>query len=176
MPEPVPPISFQEFCTHLGISSACVTNSTSASENKRTFTIERRPGDQVWRLKVDHCWLHDHDGAKTDYLFWCQSANGQKYILLVELKGKNFGHALEQIEAMLLRLCKKSADNIVHRRPDHHATPGHDLTGAGGIRAFAVLSNGSQIQSNQKEIARIRKQYNVIIDTKSVKKEVRLPL
>ena len=176
MTEPVQTISFQDFCVRMGISADCITNSTSASENRRVFTIERQPGDQVWRLKVDHCWLHDRDGAKTDYLFWCQSATGQKYIFLVELKGRDFSHALEQIEAMLARLCKKANGNMVHQRNDYKASPGHDLTTLGGIKAFVVLSQGSEVQTNQREIARIRQRYNVIIHTKSVKKEVRLPL
>ena len=176
MPEQAQPISFKDFCVRLGVPDGCITNSTSASENKRTFTIERQPGDQVWRVKVDHCWLHDQDGAKTDYLFWCQSAGGQKYIFLVELKGRDFSHALEQIEAMLARLCRKVEGNLVHRRVDHRASPGHGLTSAGGVRAFAVLSQGGEVQTNQKEIARIRQRYNVVVHPKSVKKEVRLPL
>lgn len=176
MPEPDRSLSFQEFCVRLGIPPGCISESTVASEHGRKFRIDRRPGDKVWRVQVDHCWLDDHDGAKTDYLFWCQSASGQKQIILVELKGRDFSHALEQIEAMLARLCQKSAVNLVHRRADLRASPGHDLTSAGGIKACVVLSKGDEFQYNNVKIARIRKRYQVNVYRKSICYETGLPL
>jgi len=175
MPEPTS-LSFQDFCIRLGIPADCISNSLSATENKRTFSIERQAGDQVWRVEVDHGWLHAQDGLKTDYMFWCQSADGQKYIFLVELKGRDFSHALEQIEAMLIRLCRSAHGNIVHRRDDHHLSPGHNSTRSGGVRAYVVLSNGSGVQFNQKKMKEIQNRYNVIVYPKSVRQDVRLPL
>lgn len=175
MPEPAS-LSFQDFCIRLGVPAGCISNSTAATENHRTFSIERQAGDQVWRVMVDHCWLHDQDSPKTDYMFWCQCASGQKYIFLVELKGRDFSHALEQIEAMLVRLCRNAQDNIVHRRDDHHLSPGHNPSRFGGVRAYVVLSKGSEVQINQVQIAKIRKRYNVIVHPKSVRQEVSLPL
>ena len=175
MPEAANPITFPDFCIQLGIPAGCISNSSIASENGRTFRIIMQRGDQVWRVKVDHCWLHERDGAKTDYLFWCQCATGQKYIFLVELKGKNFGQALEQTRAMLIRLCKRSSINIVHRG-NYYASPGHRLTAYHGVSAYVVLSSGRDVGFNQTEIAKIRKEFNIIVRSKTNQREVTLPL
>lgn len=75
-------------------------------------------------LKVDKCWFNENQ-KKVDYLFWGQSRSGNKIILLVELKGRDYGKALDQIQSMLHLLCKRSHTNLIHK--GHHIhSPGHN--------------------------------------------------
>lgn len=111
---------------------------------------------------MDGCWLQSDEGKKVDYLFWGQSATGRKMILLVELKEKNFGMALEQIKSTLARLCKLADSKGIHIGT-HHRSPGHDQHNQGGVRAHVVLSKGTGVRQRQQERERIRRKYGVIV-------------
>ena len=149
----------------LGIPEGCISNKSSAEEKGRQFSIRSRRGnkkDDIWRVQVDDCWLKDDAEKRVDYLFWGQSASGRKVILLVELKGQDFNKALQQIASTLQRLCKHTEGNIVHTG-HHRASPGHDPHGAGGVRAYVVLSRGRGVPQRQKEREKLRERYGVIV-------------
>jgi len=82
--------------------------------------------------------------------------------LLVELKGKDFGKALEQIESTLQLLCKRAAGNIVHTAASSNA-PGHDSPEKGGVRAFVILSKGIGVRQRMTERQRLQQRYGVIV-------------
>lgn len=158
----------------LGIPEHCISNSSSSREKGRRFSI--RPhrgsnGDVIWRIQVDGCWLPE-DVKKVDYMFWGQSSSGRKLILLVELKGQDFGKALQQIRSTLDLLCKRSAGNRVHTGV-HGMSPGHDLPEAAGIKAFVVLSKGRGVPQRQVERERIRQRYGVIVYHREQRLEIK---
>ena len=107
-------MSSPRWLTVLAVPKACVTPKSSAQERGRRFVIRPQPGDRIWRVRVDGCWLPGSQERKVDYLFWGQSATGRRVILLVELKGKKFRDALEQIEHTLGRLCKRAESGGIH--------------------------------------------------------------
>jgi hypothetical protein len=160
-----------EWLAVLGIPEGCISSQSSATERGLSFTIHRQEGDQIWRVRVDDCWLKSGDEKKVDYLFWGQSTSGRKVILLVELKGQNFGKALEQIESTRQHLCKRADHGGVHTGL-HQASPGHDLPVADGVRAYVVLSKGRGVPQRQRERERIRKRYGVLVRPKSRRLEI----
>jgi hypothetical protein len=150
----------------LGIPDSCISLASSAREGKCSFVIHTRPDEQVWRVKVDGCWIQSGAEKKVDYLFWGQSVSGQKLIILVELKGQHFGEALKQIENMLQRLCKRAAGSGIHTGP-HRDSPGHNRASAGGVLAFTVLSTGKGVPKRLRERERIRQRYGVLVRSKT---------
>ena len=148
----------------LGIPEDCISNSSSAREKGRRFSIRPRRGsnaDRIWRIQVDGCWLPE-DVKKVDYLFWGQSGSGRKLVVLVELKGQDFGKALQQIRSTLDFLCKGSVGNRVHTGV-HGMSPGHDLPAARGIKAYVVLATARGVPQRQADRERIRKRYGVVV-------------
>ena len=128
----------------LGIPEKCVQRLSSAEENRRRFSISPHTGDVIWRVHMDGCWLQSGDQKRVDYIFWCQSASGRSSVLLVELKGKHFGKALDQIEVTLQLLCKSAQGDVVHAAIKSNS-PGHDPPATGGVRAFVILRKGENV-------------------------------
>ncbi len=155
----------------LGVDAAYVAHSSSVSENGRTFVIEPDAGDQLWRITLDGGWLQG-DYRKADYLFWGRNSQGRCVVIVVELKGADYGHALSQIANTLERLCKRSEANVVHLGP-HRSGQGHAPTSEGGVKAYVILSNSRQVPLKLKEREGIRQKYNVVVIAKSRELRVR---
>ncbi len=166
----------------LDIPHACVEKRSSCKENQRSFSINPASGDEIWRIKVDGCWLRGAQ-KRVDYIFWVQSKSGKRAIILVELKGSNYGQALDQIESTLRLLCKRSSTNFVHtgKRP---LSPGHDGITDRGVQAYVVLSTGRQasktvtrrgrkIPQRLSRLERIRLKYQVRVQPKTNRMFVR---
>jgi hypothetical protein len=81
-------------------------------------------------------------------MFWCH--NRKQHLCLIELKGSNFGSALKQIRAMLHLLFE--------RQPRLRA-----FAAQGGICAYVILSKGKGVPLRLKEMAKIKKDHNVIV-------------
>jgi hypothetical protein len=133
-------MSVLEWFRAIGIPETCVEKRSSCEENGRSFSIAPEKSDEIWRVTVDGCWIDD-DQQKVDYLFWVKSKSDKKAIILVELKGGDYGKALSQIDSTLRMLCKYSRENIIHTGP-HQASPGHNLVSDNGVQAYVVLSQG----------------------------------
>ena len=157
-------MSAPEWLKALGIPESCISQHSSAKEGKCSFTIDRQKlggtRDEIWRVKVDNCWLPGAGEKKVDYLFWGQSVSGCKVVMLVELKGGHFGKALQQIESTLQRLCKQADGKGIHT-DNHRSSPGHDQHDTGGVRAYVVLSKGRGVRQRQHAQERIRQCYGV---------------
>jgi hypothetical protein len=97
---------------------------------------------------------------RVDYLFLGKSASGKKLVLLVELKGGNFGKALDQIEATLQFLCNQSSENVIHNG-DHIGSLDHDAPVNGGVRAYVILSHGQKVGRRSRRVEAIRKRFGV---------------
>jgi hypothetical protein len=155
----------------LGIPQTCITPHSSAEARHRRFSIRPKSGDTVWRVRLDDGWFRDQTTKKIDFMFWTQSAAGRRRILLVELKGKNFGAALEQLNSTLEHLCKLSANQGIHTG-NHRASPGHDAVSQQAIRAYVVLSKGKGVPLRTTERERIRKRYGILIYTHEQRIEI----
>ena len=153
-----------KWLTTLGIPETCIARKSSAEEHTRRFSIHPQPGDIIWRVKADGCWLQSTGEKKVDYLFWGQSAKGRKAILLVELKGEDFGKALQQIKSTLDQLCKRADGEGIHTGA-HRISPGHDPLATGGVLACVVLSKGKGVPQRQRERERLRQRYGVLVRT-----------
>ena len=163
----------------LGIPERCIERRSSAQEKDRQFSIRPQTGDEIWRVHLDGCWLQDNEQKRVDYMFWARSASGHKSVLLVELKGKNFGKALEQIESTLEFLCKRSGRNVVHAAAPNALE--HDPPSAGGVRAYVILSKGKRGASQQSKRGlpqqstkrrKLQQRYGVIVYPHGVKLQV----
>jgi hypothetical protein len=159
-------MSTPQWLRELGIPEDCISPASSTGKGEPSFVILPQAGDQIWRVEVDHCWFGSREGKRVDYLFWGQSASVKRVILLVELKGKKFKDALEQIENTLRRLCKLADGNGIHTGPHRHS-PGHALHTKGGVRAYVVSSKGKGVPQRLKEQGRILERYGVFVHTKS---------
>lgn len=83
-------------------------------------------------------------------------------MILVELKGADYGKALEQIESTLQQLCKRGGNDILHTQTRSNS-PGHDLPQNGGVRAFVILSRGKGVPQRLKKRLSLQKRYGIII-------------
>ena len=160
-----------QWMLNLGIDANDISRRSSAKENGRVFVIDPDRGDVIWRIKLDGGWLKG-DYRKADYLFWGRNSRGQQFIVIVELKGTDYGHALSQIRSTLDKLCKHSATNIVHNEL-YQGLARHTATSDGGVTAYVILSNSRKVPLKQNEREKIRKEYNVLVHTHSKKCRVR---
>ena len=142
------------------IPPECVSSRSSVREHKRRFSIRPQAGDQICCVKLDGCWLQSESVKRVDFLFLGKSASGKKLVLLVELKGGDFGKALDQIEATLQFLCKKRHRNIVHKS-NHKDALAHDAPEKGGVRAYVILSHGQKVGRRSNRVEAIRKRFGV---------------
>jgi hypothetical protein len=160
-------LSIRDDLVALGIPENCISNASSASEGRSRFIIHPyradrgNASDTVFRVHVDGGWL-GQGTQKVDYMFWCQSASGRRIVLLVELKGGDFGKALDQIQATLALLCRKSSDGTFHGGQMSPASK-HDDVSAGGVMAYVVFSHGRRVPLYQKRQVELRQQYGVIV-------------
>lgn len=93
-------------------------------------------------------------------------------VLLVELKSTGkYKQALQQIEDMLKRLCKKASNGGIHTG-NHQTSPGHETRDKRGIRGYVVLGTGIEVPKRQLERERIRQEYGVVVHTKTKRLEV----
>lgn len=159
-----------DWLSELGIPPRCISRSSSAAESGRSFAIRPLSGDNIWRVHLDGCWITDPDSRRVDYLFWASSPTGRRLVLLVELKGKDFGSALQQIEATLKRLCKRADGHGIHTGA-HRTSPGHERHEQ-GVRAYVILSKGKGVPQRQSEKERLRRRYGVIVLQHSRRLEV----
>lgn len=164
-------MSVPEWLKALGIPEECISGTTSAAEKGRSFSIRHEEGDQIWRVHVDNCWVKDNNEKRVDYLFWGESATGHKVVILVELKGKQFGKALEQVEVTLERLCKKADGRGIHNG-NNHLPLKHDQLNRRGVRVYVILSKGEQVTQHQIDLRRIQKKYGIVVRHTSVRLEV----
>ena len=142
------------------IPPQCVSSRSAVREHKRRFSVQPRAGDEICCIELDGCWLTTDTAKRVDYLFVGRSASGHKLVLLVELKGGNFGKALDQIEATLQFLCKQSPANVIHNN-DHESALAHDAPRNDGVRAYVILSHGHKVGRRSQRVERIRKRFSV---------------
>ncbi|MBR4625560.1 MAG: hypothetical protein IKO56_08525 [Alphaproteobacteria bacterium] len=81
---------------------------SSASESGRKFVIENRSKIKILKYKIDGGLINDDNEIKCDYGFY--TANDVLY--LVELKGSDYGHAIDQIINTIKLLLKKPHINV----------------------------------------------------------------
>ncbi len=162
---PLTPLPPPAWLSELGIPADCISSQTAVGDDNARFRIQKAPGDEVWCVRVDGCWLPDNL-KKVDYLFYCSSAAGAKKVVLVELKGSHLPDALAQIRSTLRQLCKLGVRQGIHKGM-HRNSPGHEPTQSGGVHAYVILSKFRSTVLNQREIQDIAKQYQVVITPKS---------
>jgi len=158
-----PSISLQPpaWLLELGVPANCISLQTSVGDDNARFRLQKVPGDEVWCVRVDDCWIAG-DQRKVDYLFYCSSGNGDNKIVLVELKGRHFSDALAQIRSTLGQLCKLGVRRGIHLGV-HQNSPGHGPTQFGGVRAYVILSKYRSTNLDQIEIKNIAKRYRVAV-------------
>lgn len=147
-----------DLLTSLGVPAQCITHRRSAEEHQRSFRLDLPTDWDVQRVIVDGCWLTGADHRKVDVLFYVtpnsppDADSFEQAVLLVEFKGKDFGHALSQIEETLLYLGQQPS-----------------WQKARSMRRFGIviLSHGHQIPNFQNKIAQLGRRHNVIIRHRS---------
>jgi hypothetical protein len=88
----------KNFLARLFGRADCFLPGTSVKEKGKTFSIQPRNGEQVVGLRVDGCLLADTGVPKCDAIFFLfDAAQGRLLIILVELKGGDVAHALDQL-------------------------------------------------------------------------------
>jgi hypothetical protein len=141
-----------EWMGALGVPARCIERLAAAQENQRRFKLEVAKNRTVWRVRVDGCWLRSMEQKKVDYLFCLEESSGGWKLILVELKGKDFGHALQQI-SQTVEFIK--------------AQPMFRQLACKSIEAVVVLSSGNRVPDYQKERNLLRSRHNVKVIAKS---------
>ncbi len=143
--------------SNLQIQADCIEQATAANEKGKRFELVAPSGSQVFKVKVDGCWIKSEQTQKVDYMFCCVLNNQPvtQDVILVELKGQHYGEALKQMEATLAKL-----------QPYLSAIKPRQLIGC------IVLSNGNEVGKYPNEALSIRKKYGIVLKPKS--KELKL--
>lgn len=162
---PALPLQPPAWLLEIGIPANCISLQTSVGDNNARFRLKKAPGDEVWCVHVDGCWIAG-DRRKVDYLFYCSSGNGNRKVVLVELKGRHFTDALAQIRSTLRQLCKLGVRRGIHSGA-HQNSPGHEATQSGGVCAYVILSKYRSTNLDQIEIKNIGKQFHVTVMPRS---------
>lgn len=76
---------------------------SSASENGRKYVIENKSKIKLFKYKIDGGLINDDNEFKCDYGFYTID----DILYLVELKGRDYGHAIDQIINTIQLLLKK---------------------------------------------------------------------
>lgn len=85
----------------------------TAVENKRKYVLNNELQQKICKIKVDNGIIQDTDQNKCDYAFLiCENKN----LILVELKGTDFLHAIQQIISTINLLATKINGNSVSAR------------------------------------------------------------
>lgn len=78
--------------------TCCIVEELQAQEKGRGVKLSPSSSSEAIKIRVDGCLIDD--GAKRcDCLFFYKKSEGRRYAFLVELKGNNYFHALEQLAA-----------------------------------------------------------------------------
>ena len=85
----------------------------TAVENKRRYVLINKSQQKICEIKVDNGIIQDTDKNKCDYAFLIC---GNKNLVLVELKGMDFRHAIQQIISTINLLAAKINENPVSAR------------------------------------------------------------
>lgn len=148
----------QDFLKILHVPQCCVHAGKDAQENGRRFRILAPNDAIVLRTHVDGCWVDNNYEKRVDYLFCIENLKELKMLILVELKGGDYRHALKQINDTMELLNKfpKASVSLLQKK------------------AGIVLSHGNQVGLYQNEAARIMKKHKILIIPKSQYLELRL--
>ena len=76
----------------------CISPSLHGQEKGKSVNLSPRPHDDALKLKVDNGLIKD-GSKKCDCLYFYQTNSQKRFVILVELKGNNYHHALEQFIA-----------------------------------------------------------------------------
>lgn len=87
-------MKMHEECCELSKASNIV-----CEENKKKFHLRNPKGKNVWKCRVDGCWIAD-GSIRCDFLIKVE----EEKLFLIELKGTDHVHALEQLVATAEKL------------------------------------------------------------------------
>lgn len=147
-----------DLLVELGVPERCIQKTRSVEEKGRSFVLSLPADWQVRKVCVDGCLITGEGSKRVDALFHIHGTPrdstglSRQAVVLVELKGKDLGHALQQVEATLQYLNRLPA----WRRAEELRRS-----------AFVVLSNGRQVPQYQQQRLRLLKQYGVEVRWKS---------
>ncbi len=75
----------------------------SASESGRKYSIDNKSKKEIVKYKIDGGLINDDNEIKCDYGFYTED----NVLYLVELKGGDYGHAIDQIINTVKKLVKE---------------------------------------------------------------------
>lgn len=82
-------------------------------ENKRKYVLNNNSQQQICKIKIDNGFIQNPAENKCDYAFLiCDN----EHLVLVELKGSDFLHAIEQIISTIDLLSQEINENSVSAR------------------------------------------------------------
>ncbi len=132
-----------------------VERKKSVGEKQRRLTIKTEKDDEVVLARLA-AGLADKGERTADAVFVCRSKNPQRLlVLVVELKGSDFPHALTQIEQTAERYCRKATG-----KPH-----GKNIQPSHGGKVVGLVSC-RQAQKDQNKIRLLRKKGIIAIHVK----------
>lgn len=77
--------------------AGCESKSLIGQEKGRGVKLTPSSNGKAMKIKVDDCLITET--KRCDCLYFYQQSQSKQHAILVELKGNNYAHALEQLEA-----------------------------------------------------------------------------
>jgi hypothetical protein len=140
----------------LGGNDECYSISTVASEKGREFRLNLTAGKSACKVHVDGCLIADNTTTKCDYILQVCPENE---LFLVELKGTDVDHAVEQILTTHTLLKQKIKEYNARKKTEKNIEIS-DITGH--IISSSIPRAAEQKFKNLKERALKNNKLNIV--------------
>ncbi len=129
-------------------------SSTKAKDSGKSISIDRRSGQEiVMFFKLDGGYIND-EKPKADFLcYYYDIKSHRKMILIIELKGGDTPHAIEQLETVI-----------------NHSKMQPILGRFDGMKKAIILYTGSAPKNLKKKKHEFFKKWKIILEAKHSKK------
>lgn len=86
----------------------CSQSIISLSENKRTYQLENKSHRCIHSYRIDNGIITSQNVSKCDYAIFIDT----NYLILIELKGVDISHAIDQIENTINTLIRNNGVSV----------------------------------------------------------------
>ena len=138
-------------CYQKGIENHNCGNQ-SAQENGRKYIIDNKSKKEIVKYKIDGGLLTDQNVLKCDYGFYTEN----NFLFLVELKGSDYSHAIEQIINTIYLLIEKPQIKVskINARIIVSKLPSPELRSSNEKKLKRILDSYGKDENNLKKQTR----------------------
>jgi hypothetical protein len=147
---------------------ASILKNPGIKEKGRSFSIRLNEGQEAFGIDLEKLADWPRDRKRCDVLFVCSMPDRADFmVVLVELKGSDTGHAIDQIEESRKTLCKGSAEfSDTHCPATVAAVRASGMTGGHNRMVVGVIVTGQGLPQRLLERKKLHKSVRLKLEKK----------